>query len=91
MSRKSIDGEPTASGREPHELANAAVALAASPLDACRNADVLCILTEWPLYREVAPAAAADVMTGRAVVDTRNLLDRAAWNAVGFTHEGVGR
>lgn len=30
MSRKSIDGEPTASGREPHELANAAVALAAS-------------------------------------------------------------
>ena len=67
------------------------VELADSPLGACRDADVLCVLTEWPLYREVAPGAVADVMTGRAVVDTRNLLDRATWNAAGFTHEGVGR
>ena len=69
----------------------AAVELATSPVEACRNADALCVLTEWPLYREVEPGTVADVMTGRAVVDTRNLLDRAAWNAAGFTHEGVGR
>ena len=69
----------------------AAVELADSPVDACRNADAVCVLTEWPLYREVAPGDVAAVMTGRAVVDTRNLLDRAAWNTAGFAHEGVGR
>ncbi len=68
-----------------------AVEMADSPIDACRNADVLCVLTEWPLYREVAPDEVAEVMTGRAVVDTRNLLDRTAWNGAGFRHEGVGR
>ena len=69
----------------------AAVELAPSPVDACRDADVLCVLTEWPLYRDVAPTDVATVMNSRAVVDTRNLLDRSAWQAAGFTHQGVGR
>ena len=68
-----------------------AVELAATPVDACRGADALCVLTEWPLYRDFVPSAAADVMPGRAVVDTRNLLDRRSWIAAGFIHEGVGR
>ncbi|MDA3025840.1 MAG: nucleotide sugar dehydrogenase, partial [Actinomycetota bacterium] len=69
----------------------AAVELADSPVDACRNADALCVLTEWPLFREIAPVSVASVMTGRTVVDTRNLIDRAAWQAAGFVHQGVGR
>ena len=69
----------------------ASVELAASPVDACRDADALCVLTEWPLYRDVVPTDVAAVMNGRAVVDTRNLLDRSAWQGAGFTHQGVGR
>lgn len=69
----------------------AAVELAATPADACRGADALCVLTEWSLYCDVAAVDVAEVMTGRAVVDTRNLLDRSAWQAAGFTHQGVGR
>jgi UDPglucose 6-dehydrogenase len=69
----------------------AAIDLSPSPLEACQDADVLCVLTEWPLYAEVPPVDVAEVMVGRAVVDTRNLLDRAAWTSAGFTHHGVGR
>jgi len=81
--------DPTVSSRRPGVPGD--IEIATSAASACLGADVLCVLTEWPLYRDVSPADVADVMTGRAVVDTRNLLDRAAWTAAGFTHVGVGR
>ena len=65
--------------------------LAASPLAACNGADVLCVLTEWPEYRAVPAIDVAAALTTPRVVDTRNLLDRAAWVAAGFTYDGVGR
>ena len=68
-----------------------AVELASSPVEACRDADVLCVLTEWPLYRDVSPSDVGAAMKGHTVVDTRNLLDRSAWQAAGFVHQGVGR
>jgi UDPglucose 6-dehydrogenase len=67
------------------------VVLAESPVDACRGADALCVLTEWPEYRTVAAADVAKALSAPRVVDTRNLLDRAAWVAAGFTYDGVGR
>jgi hypothetical protein len=30
-------------------------------------------------------------MTGRAVVDSRNLLDRNEYRRAGFTYSGIGR
>jgi UDPglucose 6-dehydrogenase len=67
------------------------VEIATSPLAACHGADVLCVLTEWPEYATVSPVAVATALSTPCVVDTRNLLDRAAWIAVGFTYDGVGR
>jgi UDPglucose 6-dehydrogenase len=67
------------------------VVLAESPLAACRGADALCLLTEWPEYRSVPAAEVAKALEAPRVVDTRNLLDRAAWVAAGFTYDGVGR
>ena len=65
--------------------------IASTPLAACQGADVLCVLTEWPDYRAVAPEDVASVLTSPRVVDTRNLLDRDAWTSAGFVYEGVGR
>jgi UDPglucose 6-dehydrogenase len=67
------------------------IELAPSPLAACSGADVLCVLTEWPEYRSVPAAEVAKALKAPCVVDTRNLLDRAAWMAAGFTYDGVGR
>lgn len=45
------------------------------PLDALAGADALMILTPWPQYRAVAPAAIAAAMRGRIVLDPYAVLD----------------
>jgi UDPglucose 6-dehydrogenase len=69
----------------------AATAIAADALSAADGADVLAVLTEWEDFKWVQPDKVAQVMTGRAVVDARNLLDRSEWQSAAFTHVGVGR
>jgi len=69
----------------------AAVELAANPVAACAGADALVVLTEWPEYAAVDPAAAVAGLVGQAVVDARNLLDPGPWRTLGCGFEGVGR
>ena len=65
--------------------------LATSEVQACNAADVLVVLTEWDQFKWVSPSDITPLMTGRTVVDARNLLDRNAWNKAGFQHIGIGR
>ncbi len=67
------------------------VAVGGDPLEACRGADVLVVLTEWDVFRWQDPAAVGEAMTAPALVDARNLLDRARWERHGFVHQGIGR
>ena len=67
------------------------VELVDSPQEACRGADVLAVLTEWDDFKWVSPTEVAPLMTGRRIVDARNLLDRAEWKKAGFHYEGIGR
>jgi UDPglucose 6-dehydrogenase len=67
------------------------VRLASSPVEACTGADVLAVLTEWDDFKWIDPADVARVMTGRHIVDGRNILDRSQWRKVGFDYEGIGR
>jgi len=69
----------------------AAVELATDPVAACVGADALVVLTEWPEYADVDPAAAVAGLVGQAVVDARNLLDPGPWRTLGCGFEGVGR
>lgn len=64
---------------------------AGSALGACRDADVVLHLTEWPEFRELDPATLGEVVGARAVVDGRNCLDAEAWRAAGWTYRGLGR
>ena len=43
---------------------------------ACRDADVVLHLTEWPEFREIDPKLLGTVVASKNVVDGRNLLDR---------------
>jgi len=62
-----------------------------SPIEATKDADVLVILTEWDELKWIDPSTISLTMRGRAVVDTRNLLDRNSWQKSGFDLRGVGR
>lgn len=61
------------------------------PVNACRGANALVVLTEWPMFSEIDPVSVGAVMKSRAVIDGRNILDRERWEAAGFNYCGVGR
>ncbi len=67
------------------------VAWCDNPLDAAAGAEAVVVVTEWPQFRAVAPAALAGAMAGRVVVDLRNLLDADALRAAGLVVSGIGR
>ena len=81
--------DPTVTGQRPGVPAG--ITIATDAVDATNGADVLAVLTEWDEFRWIAPADVHTVMKGRALVDGRNLLDRSAWQHVGFAYEGIGR
>jgi UDPglucose 6-dehydrogenase len=60
------------------------------PYAACEGADVLAVLTEWSEFRWLDLDRAASAMARRAVIDTRNVLDRSALHRLGFKTWGVG-
>jgi UDPglucose 6-dehydrogenase len=67
------------------------VAICADPYEVAEGADVLVVLTEWEEYRWLDAGRVATSTRGRAVVDSRNLLDRNEYRRAGFTYAGIGR
>lgn len=67
------------------------IELAGTSYDACKDADVVVILTEWDEFRDLDLTKVAEVMERRAIVDTRNLLDRDTVVRRGFSYVGTGR
>ncbi len=65
--------------------------LSEDPYAAAAGADVVVLLTEWPEFGYLDLDRLAEVMRGRAVVDTRNVLDPVAVRSRGLTYDGVGR
>ena len=53
--------------------------------------DVLVILTEWPEFTSLDLERMKALLSGSAIVDTRNLLDPQTVRAAGLTYDGVGR
>jgi UDPglucose 6-dehydrogenase len=81
--------DPTVAGPKPGVPAD--VEVCTDPYSATAGADVLAVLTEWDDFRWLEPEKVAEVMTGRQVIDGRNLLDRSDWQRAGFAHQGLGR
>ncbi|MGI5373119.1 UDP-glucose dehydrogenase family protein [Streptomyces sp. CA-251387] len=66
-------------------------AYCADATEACRDADVVLHLTEWSHYRDLDPAALADVVRAPRILDARNALDPALWRAAGWHLRALGR
>ena len=59
--------------------------------EAMSEGDVLVILTEWPEFTSLDLERMKALLSGSAIVDTRNLLDPQTVRAAGLTYDGVGR
>lgn len=59
--------------------------------EAMREGDVLVILTEWAEFRSLDFEQVKELLSGSAIVDTRNLLDPQSVRAAGLVYDGVGR
>jgi UDPglucose 6-dehydrogenase len=62
-----------------------------SAIDACRDADLVLHLTEWPEFRRITPADLEGVVARTRLFDGRNVLDLDAWRSAGWTARAVGR
>lgn len=67
------------------------VTFANNALEAITGADAILILTEWGEFKDLDLSSLKTKMSGSVIVDGRNILDRAAVEAAGFTYEGIGR
>ncbi len=63
---------------------------AADPLAAAESADALVIATPWQQYRTLDPAALADAMRGRVIIDPYRLLDAKVCAQLGFAYYTLG-
>lgn len=59
--------------------------------DALRGADLVVLGTEWKQFVELDPVRTAEIVRTPIIIDGRNVLDAAAWQAAGWTFRGMGR
>ncbi len=64
--------------------------LATDPYDALNDSDALILATEWSEFRNPDVEEMAKRMTGRVVIDGRNVLDGANFRDHGFEYHGIG-
>ena len=58
---------------------------------AAKGADLVILGTEWKLYREIDPVVFGKVVATKTVIDGRNVLDVASWQAAGWRVIALGR
>lgn len=61
-----------------------------SALAACAGADVLAVMTPWPAFRQLDPAAIARAMRGRVLLDPYAVLDAGACARAGLMRYTLG-
>ena len=85
--------DPTATGTlsQVQESFLSGISVQQSIDEAMSEGDALVILTEWPEFTSLDLERAKALLSGSAIVDTRNLLDPQTVRAAGLTYDGVGR
>ena len=56
-----------------------------------RNADLVILGTEWSEYKAIEPKAFGDLVANKLIIDGRNVLDVASWQAAGWRLIALGR
>jgi UDPglucose 6-dehydrogenase len=61
------------------------VPLATDPESACRDADLVMVLTDWPEFARLDPVALLEVVARASCIDGRQVVDAAKWRGAGWT------
>ncbi|WP_326597031.1 UDP-glucose dehydrogenase family protein [Streptomyces sp. NBC_01803] len=64
---------------------------ASTAVEAVTGAHAVLHLTEWREFRELDPAALAEVVSTRHILDGRNTLDPVLWRKANWTYRALGR
>ena len=67
------------------------LAYAATVQEACRDADLTLVLTEWDEFAGMDPVSLVDVVRVPSVIDGRLVLDADKWRAAGWRFCALGR
>jgi UDPglucose 6-dehydrogenase len=62
-----------------------------SVVDACRDADLIVLATEWAEYRNIDPTEFISLVRQPIVVDARNALNHSFWSESGWRVFALGR
>lgn len=62
-----------------------------SVIEACDRADAVLVLTEWQEFLDLVPEQLAATVRVKVIVDGRNCLDVAKWQAAGWRVHALGR
>jgi len=96
VARRLVSLGAKVSATDPHAIAPARVIAPALDFfvdvnETVSGADAVLVLTEWPEYSALDPAALATLVRVRTVIDARNCLDVSAWGAAGWRVISLGR
>lgn len=64
---------------------------AATCEEALADTELVILATEWQEFRDLDPEVVGGLVANRHIIDGRNVLDVAAWQAAGWTVEALGR
>ncbi|HEY4609835.1 MAG TPA: UDP binding domain-containing protein, partial [Ilumatobacteraceae bacterium] len=81
--------DPTVNGPRPGLPTD--ITIAETAYAACKDADVLAVLTEWDEFRWLDIEQVGAAMNRRSIVDARNVLNRNDWRRAAFDYQGIGR
>lgn len=62
-----------------------------SALEAAKDSDALCLLTEWKQFKEINLAEVKSAMNGMVLIDGRNAFTKQQVSGLGFGYYPVGR
>ena len=68
-----------------HEYDLAGMVLADSPVAAAAGAHALVVLTEWAEFKAIDAKEILSAMSGKVVIDTRNVFNQKTWETAGAT------
>ena len=56
-----------------------------------KDAELIFLGTEWSEYNSIEPASLGNLVANKLIIDGRNVLDVAAWQAAGWRLIALGR
>jgi UDPglucose 6-dehydrogenase len=62
-----------------------------SLVEAVTEAEVVLVLTEWDEFKRLTPESISDLVSGKRIIDGRNILSADRWQDAGWMFRGLGR